>query len=90
MYSKPFLLAPVFLIAVPASNAQINVTEGYFPGADGVKLFYRKLGSAWILDLPVNPTILAMLAKRIRELSKALNPKVDWNPWRSKRGKGRV
>ena len=45
MYSKPFLLATVFLIAVSASNAQINVTEGYFPGADGVKLFYRKLGS---------------------------------------------
>jgi hypothetical protein len=45
MYSKLFLLATVFLIAAPASNAQINVTEGYFPGADGVKLFYRKLGS---------------------------------------------
>jgi len=45
MYSKLFLLATVFVIAVPAGNAQINVTEGYFPGADGVKLFYRKLGS---------------------------------------------
>ncbi|HET6889472.1 MAG TPA: alpha/beta hydrolase [Pyrinomonadaceae bacterium] len=45
MYCKLFLLATVFLIAVPASNAQVNVTEGYFPGADGVKLFYRKLGS---------------------------------------------
>ena len=45
MYSKPFLLATVFLIAVPASHAQVNATEGYFPGADGVKLYYRKLGS---------------------------------------------
>ena len=45
MYCKPFLLAAVLLIPVAATNAQIKVTEGYFPGADGVKLFYRKLGS---------------------------------------------
>lgn len=45
MYSNPFLLAIVFLMAVSTSNAQITVSDGYFPGADGVKLFYRKLGS---------------------------------------------
>jgi Predicted hydrolases or acyltransferases (alpha/beta hydrolase superfamily) len=44
-FLKPFLMAAIFLIVVSTINAQPKVTEGYFPGADGVKLFYRKLGS---------------------------------------------
>lgn len=45
MYCKLFLLVTVFLIAASGGKAQIKITEGYFPGADGVKLFYRKLGA---------------------------------------------
>jgi hypothetical protein len=50
---KPSLLALIFLLTFPAADAQTitskpsrygPVIDGYFKGADGVRLFYRQVG----------------------------------------------